>query len=187
MTTGPSNTARLSVEDWLQAGYTILAADGLEALKLDRLCTALGVTKGSFYWHFKDMATYRSALLTAWADLHDRERSSFGGSRDVPARERLAAMMTALLGERQWNLERAMREWARTDAAVADSVRAADAKVREAVRAAFEDAGFLGEDAEVRANATFAAGIGFLHLSDGPPDRGSARQREQFLDLMLRR
>ena len=47
---------RLSVDDWLQAGYTLIAEDGLQALKIDRLCAGLGVTKGSFYWHFPDMA-----------------------------------------------------------------------------------------------------------------------------------
>lgn len=187
MASGTSNTQRLSIDDWLQAGYAILAAEGLEALKLDRLCTRLGVTKGSFYWHFKDMGSYRTALLTAWAELHDRERSGFGAGTDVPPRRRLADMMTALLGEQQWNLERAMREWARTDAAAADSVRAADARVRAAVRAVFDDAGFSGAEADMRANATFAAGIGFLHLSGGPPDARAAAQREQFLDLMLAR
>lgn len=51
---------RLSVDYCIQAGYALPADDGLEALKVDRLCTRLGVTKGSFYWHFKDMAGYRA-------------------------------------------------------------------------------------------------------------------------------
>ena len=42
---------RLSVDDWIQAGYAILAAKGMNALEIDRLCGQLGVTKGSFYWH----------------------------------------------------------------------------------------------------------------------------------------
>ncbi|PRC48969.1 TetR family transcriptional regulator, partial [Mycobacterium sp. ITM-2017-0098] len=100
-------------------------------------------------------------------------------------RERLAQMMASLLGERQWTLERAMREWARTDPVVAESVRAADHRVLAAVRQAFLDAGFESDDAEMRANATFAAGIGFLHLSGAPPNARSTEQRERFLDLML--
>ena len=56
--TSPPN--RLSVEDWIQAGYAILAEEGIKALKIDRLCQCLGVTKGSFYWHFTDMAGYRA-------------------------------------------------------------------------------------------------------------------------------
>ncbi len=80
MSTGASNGPRLSADDWIEAGYAILAEGGLDALKLDRLCTRLGVTKGSFYWHFTDMAGYRAALLMAWAQLHDRARSAFVAS-----------------------------------------------------------------------------------------------------------
>jgi len=94
-------------------------------------------------------------------------------------------MMSSLVGERQWTLERAMREWARTDPSVAQTVHAADHLVLSAVRRAFLDAGFDADDAEVRANATFAAGIGFLHLSDAPPSAPVAAQRERFLDVML--
>lgn len=80
-----------------------------------------------------------------------------------------------------------MREWARSDDAVADSVRAADRRVLAAVRTAFEDYGFDADDAELRANATFAVGIGFLHLSGRAPDPRQAAQSERFLDLMLAR
>jgi AcrR family transcriptional regulator len=181
-----TRASRLSVDDWVQAGYGILADDGLEALKLDRLCTRLGVTKGSFYWHFTDMASYRAAVVEAWSQLRDHDRSHFGDLGHLPPRERLAQMMASLLGERHWNLERAMREWARTDPAVAESVRASDHQVLTSVRQAFRDAGFTGEDADMRANATFAAGIGFLHLFREAPDPRLAAQRNRFLEVMLR-
>jgi AcrR family transcriptional regulator len=174
---------RLSIDDWIQAGYALVADDGLEALKVDRLCARLGVTKGSFYWHFKDIAAYRAALVRAWGELRDLDRSHFGDLGHLAPRERLAQMMASLLGERQWTLERAMREWARTDPLVAESVKAADHLVLRAVRQTFHDAGFDGDDADVRANATFAAGIGFLHISDAPPGGDIGR----FLDLMLTR
>jgi hypothetical protein len=80
-----------------------------------------------------------------------------------------------------------MREWARTDDAVAASVRAADRRVLDAVRQAFIDYGFDPDDAALRANATFAAGVGFLHLSGSKPDARGAEARERFLDLMLKR
>lgn len=187
MTSEPASSGRLAADDWIQAGYALLADDGIQALKLDRLCSRLGVTKGSFYWHFKDMAGYRAALVRAWAELRDHDRSDFGAVAHVPPRERLARMMATLRSERQWTLERAMREWARTDPAVAASVRAADQRVVAAVRAAYRDAGFDEDEADMRANATFAAGVGFLHISDAPPSERLAAQQESFLDLMLTR
>ncbi len=43
MATRESGSTRLSVDDWLQAGYTILAEDGLQSLKIDRLCAPMGI------------------------------------------------------------------------------------------------------------------------------------------------
>lgn len=178
--------SRLSVDDWVQAGFGILADQGLKALTIDRLCRRVGATKGSFYWHFTDMAAYRAALVGAWATLRDEDREHFDELQALPPRQRLLEMMTALVSPRHWMLERAMREWARSEPNVAAAVRDSDRRVVAAVRRAFLDHGFGDEDADVRANATFAAGIGFLHLSGAQPDARLARGRERFLDVMLR-
>lgn len=175
-------TSRLSVDDWIQAGYALLADEGLPALKIDRLCSRLGVTKGSFYWHFTDMATYRAALIQSWAEQRGEEPDD----SDRPPRERLSTMITALVSPRHWKLERTMREWARTDRNVAAGVDAADRRVQSRVRQAFVDLGFDVPDAELRAATTFAAGIGFLSLAGAKPRPLTAGQRERFLDLMTR-
>lgn len=181
-----ATSSRLSVDDWIQAGFAILAEEGISALKIDRLCSRLAVTKGSFYWHFSDIAGYRATLIQAWGELRDDDRRHFADLALSPPRERLSRMMSSLLSARHWTLERAMREWARTDDAVAASVRAADQRIVDAVRQAFVDDGFDRDDADLRANATFAAGIGFLHLSGQTPNARGAARRERFLDLMLR-
>nr|WP_090281521.1 TetR/AcrR family transcriptional regulator [Mycolicibacterium komanii]CRL78044.1 transcriptional regulator [Mycolicibacterium komanii] len=181
----PARTPRLSVDDWIQAGYEILAEQGIKALKLDALCGRVGATKGSFYWHFTDMAGYRSALVRAWGEVRDDDRRHFTALSDLPPRERLSRMMSALVDARHRTLERAMREWARTDEEVAAGVRASDRRVLEAVRQAFIDDGFDPEEADLRANATFAAGIGFLHLSGSKASAKAAARRERFLDIML--
>src|SRR5262249_41998165 len=110
-----STTSRLTVDDWVRAGFAIVAEEGITALKIDRLCTRLAVTKGSFYWHFSDIAGYRKTLREAWSELRDEDRSHFGELTHLPPRQRLSQMMSTLLSARHWTLERAMREWARTD------------------------------------------------------------------------
>lgn len=184
---GPAASNRLSVDDWIQAGFAILAEEGIKALKIDRLCSRLSVTKGSFYWHFTDIAAYRAALVQAWGELRGDDRHNLGKLAGLPPRERLAEMMSSLVSPRHWTLERAMREWARTDEAAAASVRAADMRVLAAVRQAFLDYGFDAEQAELRAGATFAAGVGFLHLAGPQPSERAAAAREGFLDIMLKR
>lgn len=180
-----TSSSRLTVDDWIQAGYATLAEEGIKALKIDRLCSRLGVTKGSFYWHFSDMTGYRAALVAAWGELRDDDRRHVGDLANAPPRDRLSQMMASLVSAHHWRLERAMREWARTDDRVARSVRAADQRVLDAVRQAFLDYGFDAAAADLRANATFAAGIGFLHLSGPTPNARAAARREGFLDIML--
>ncbi|MHA7665039.1 TetR/AcrR family transcriptional regulator [Mycolicibacterium sp. HS_4_1] len=176
---------RLGIDDWLAAGYAILAEEGLKALKIDRLCTRLGVTKGSFYWHFDNIAAYRTALIQGWSELRDADRSQIEEIDALAPRDRLVRMMNSLVSPRHWTLERAMREWARSDQAVAESVRAADRRILAAVRRAFEDYGFDADEAELRADATFAVGIGFLHLAGDAPHPRLAARSARFLDLML--
>ena len=94
-------------------------------------------------------------------------------------------MMTALTSSQHWMLERAMREWARTDAVAAANIRAADRRLLKTVANAYADYGFSPNDAKLRAELTFAAGIGLLHLAGSAAQAQRAAQRERFLDLML--
>src|ERR1700722_4398472 len=94
-----ATNSRLSVDDWVQEGFRVLAEDGVKALTLGHLCTRLGVTKGSFYWHFSDMTASRPALVDTWAVVRDEDRS-FDALAAQPPRERLSRVMTALGGAR---------------------------------------------------------------------------------------
>ena len=70
--------ARRSVGDWIRAGYDIMAEEGLKAMTIDRLCRRLGVTKGSFYWHFTDMKAYRATLVESTGPVAAASRVSDG-------------------------------------------------------------------------------------------------------------
>jgi AcrR family transcriptional regulator len=180
-----ARSTRLSVEDWLQAGYALLAEQGVRALKVERLCQQVGVTRGSFYWHFTDMDGYRAALVESWNTFLERDRRSLAELDALPPRERLSAMMIALVRPQHWMLERAMREWARTDAVAAANIREADRRLLRSVTKAYSDYGFSSADAKLRAELTFAAGIGLLHLASSAGQAQKAAQHERFLDLML--
>jgi AcrR family transcriptional regulator len=175
---------RLAVDDWIQAGFALLADGGPDALRVDRLCERLGVTKGSFYWHFADLPAYRTALLEAWGSLQDQDRQRFEKSPDVEPRQRLRYMMGAVVRPQQWALERAMRVWALTDDAVAEYVRKSDGRVLRAVYQAFIDLGFEPDEAGVRSAAFFGAGMGVLHGSD--PGDAPMELQERFLDFVVR-
>ncbi|OBF63670.1 TetR family transcriptional regulator [Mycobacterium sp. 852002-50816_SCH5313054-b] len=180
-----ARSPRLSVETWLEAGYALLAEDGVRALKVDRLCQQAGVTRGSFYWHFEDMDSYRAKLVESWNTFLDKDRQSLSDLEALPPRKRLSAMMIALVSPQHWMLERAMREWARTDPVAAANIRAADRRLLRTVTKAYADYGFSPADAKLRAELTFAAGIGLLHLAGSAAEAQKAAQHERLLDLML--
>jgi AcrR family transcriptional regulator len=177
--------SRRSVADWLQAGYTLLAEQGVRALKIETLCQQVGVTRGSFYWHFEDMDSYRAALVESWNAVLKNDSHDLAELDTLPPRERLSAMVTALTSPQHWMLERAMREWARTDPVAAANIRAADRRLLRSVTKAYADYGFDLKDAKLRAELTFAAGIGLLHLAGSAAQAQKAAQRERLLDLML--
>ncbi len=62
--------ARTRREDWVERGFAVLREGGEAALKIERLCTELGRTKGAFYHHFVDVEDYTDALLSAWEDTN---------------------------------------------------------------------------------------------------------------------
>ncbi|OBC00329.1 TetR family transcriptional regulator [Mycobacterium sp. 852002-40037_SCH5390672] len=178
-------STRLSAEDWLEVGYTVLAHEGVRALKVERLCQQAGVTRGSFYWHFEDIERYRAALVESWNKFLERDRQALTQLEALPPRERLSALTETLVSPKYWVLERAMREWARLDTVAAENIRAADRLLLRTVIKAYCDYGFSYEDAKLRAELTFAAGIGLLHLTSSAEQARSVAQRERFLAVML--
>ncbi|MFW0788129.1 TetR/AcrR family transcriptional regulator [Gordonia sp. CPCC 205333] len=182
----PRTPGPLSADDWLAVGYRLLAEDGIAALKIDRLCERAGVTRGSFYWHFATIASFRTALVESWTRALTAERDFVDGIGDLDPRPRLSTMIEWLLGDEKWLLERSMREWARHDEALAAAVGRADLRVWKAVARAFADHGFDAEQASLRADLTFSAGIGSMHLA-GTSRMRTASRLDELLDLLLRR
>jgi AcrR family transcriptional regulator len=88
---------RLSREDWAKAGYQALCSRGLSAVAVEPLARRLGVTKGSFYWHFADRDALLVAVFERW-ELGERERldAAAGGS---DARAELVALLGSFVDE----------------------------------------------------------------------------------------
>src|SRR5947209_6670881 len=60
---------QLTAKDWLDEGLKTLAGSGFTALKAEPLAKAMGVSRGSFYWHFKDIGAYHAAILKHWREV----------------------------------------------------------------------------------------------------------------------
>src|SRR5947209_9792132 len=108
----PDMTEQLSAEDWIKQGLKTLATDGFTALKADPLAKAMGVSRGSFYWHFADLGAFHAAVLKRWREIAAEQIIA-----DVEAAsdEPLEALLRRSFGARL-DLERAVRNWSAFDA-----------------------------------------------------------------------
>lgn len=120
---------RLGPEDWLQAGLEALADHGPLALKAEHLARAMGTTKGSFYWHFKDLDDYQRRLAQHWARIA-RHAVISARTADLKPAEKLQSLAGLFHVAPETGggarLEPAIRAWARSDATVSDVVAEID-------------------------------------------------------------
>jgi len=123
----PKPSGRLDAEAWIEAGFDALAENGVEAIRVERLAKRMGVTKGSFYWHFKDRQSLLEAMLQSW-----RQRATLGiihrleSSNESP--ETRLKHLIALTRSHQAHpnrgadLEMAIRMWAKQDEQAASCI-----------------------------------------------------------------
>jgi AcrR family transcriptional regulator len=175
---------QLSAKDWLDLGLKTLADSGFTALKAEPLAKAMGVSRGSFYWHFKDIGAYHAAILKHW--------------RDVAAEQIIANLDAAskhdnpllLLLRRSFSskpaLENAVRTWATLDPMARTAVQTTDRRRLDYVASLFERSGLTPEVARARAQIFYWAFLGFA-LSDKPlPKARHNAVLEELLRMALR-
>lgn len=156
-------TEQLSADDWIEAGLKALAKSGFTALKADPLAKAMGVSRGSFYWHFADLGAFHAAVLKRWREIAaEQVIADVEAASDEP----LKALLRRSFGARL-ELERAVRNWAAFDAAAQGEVRAIDRRRLDYIEGLLERRGLAPATAQARAQILYWTFLGFA-LS-GPP------------------
>ena len=155
---------RLTKSDWIAHGLRTLAKDGAGALKVGPMAAALKVSRGSFYWHFRDIADFRSQLLQSWQEI-----STDQVIQDLDARQgepdRLKHLMRQAFGGTR-KLDRAIRSWAADDEDVARIVAAVDGRRVARIAGLLAEAGVDGERALHRAAFLYWAYLGQAVVMD---------------------
>ena len=181
-------SARLSINDWITAGLELLGEEGIGGVKIQKLCERLGVTKGSFYWHFTDLDAFLGAMAKHYEDGARIFRDQFTAMARQDAAKTLRDSVLFSFDNQVGRIERAMRDWARTDARAKEAIDASDRLGFAAIAESFELLGFTPEEADIRAKTLFYAGVGFgdvgPHLGD---QRDPHRQLALMLELLTRR
>ena len=169
---GPNETARrsrgharLSAVDWERGALEMISEQGVGALAIEALARRLGVTKGSFYWHFKTREMLLAAALSRWEADDERElQQHIDAAADEP-RERLRALFRWVSGETQSHRIYAALLQALDHPLVKPMMTRVSQRRMDLLMLAFRQAGLGGEDARNRARLTYAAYVGFLQLN----------------------
>ncbi|MEH2586264.1 TetR/AcrR family transcriptional regulator [Bradyrhizobium sp. AZCC 1721] len=171
---------QLAAKDWLDQGLKTLATRGFTALKAEPLAKAMGVSRGSFYWHFADIGAFHAAILARW---HEVAAEQIIANVEAASKDEnpLALLLRRVFGERLM-LERAVRTWASVDPAARAAVQAIDRRRLGYVEGLLAQSGLSTDVARARAQILYWAFLGFA-LSDQPLPK--ARQ-EAVVDELVR-
>lgn len=167
----------LTSTDWIQAAFRALAADGPNAIRAEAIARDLKVSKGSFYWHFKDVPALKQQMLTHWQDKATEAIISYVEAASGPPREKLKRLVevstgtdTSAYGGVQ--VEAAIRDWARYDDIARAVLKSVDQRRIAYVEGLFSDCGYEPPDCRSNALALYGGLIGLEALSvHSPIDR----------------
>jgi AcrR family transcriptional regulator len=135
--TAKTNRVMLDRDAWIKGAIAILAEHGPERLRVEVLAKRLGVTKGSFYWHFKDRHDLQGAVLEYWKDgrIRDiRKQTQASPGAEAEALLHTIEVYSSARNRKGIAIEAAVRDWARRDPQAVAVVEEVDA---ERLRCAF--------------------------------------------------
>ncbi|MGJ5813477.1 TetR/AcrR family transcriptional regulator [Paludibaculum fermentans] len=175
----------LSPTDWLKHGLSALAAGGPRALRAEVLARELGVSRGSFYWHFQSLDDFHAQLLSFWThvavdkmiDLHERAAAS-------PQSRLKAIVLHAFTTDLRF--ERAMRAWSLEAERVATALAQIDARRTAYLSRLLRAAGHDQKSAAARARLMYTAFVGFV-VRPSPADARGEQLANFIVSTLLKR
>jgi len=181
----PARTS-LTPDDWIESATVLLVDQGIDAVRVDVLARILGVTRGSFYWHFKDRDDLLKSVLNAWRDAATEQVTERFEKKNADPRSLIKELISLPFrgrsAERAARIELAIRAWARRDPMARQAVDDADARRISYQAQCFSALGFPIAEARARAFALYAYEVGESLLSN----QGSAAQKSERSALVER-
>lgn len=184
--TGRKKADRLSAGDWLDATLEVLSEVGLSGIAVEPLARRLGVTKGSFYWHYGSRDELVGAALQRWEERGTSARFAELDRLEDP-RERLSALLTrAMEDDATLALDFAVQVSA-DDPVIAPFVRRADQVAVDWFTGVYEEMGLDAEDAHSWALLAHSAYVGFLRiLRTDPGSVPAGHERRRHAEFVFR-
>ncbi len=159
---------RLEKLDWLELALKTLAEESVDKVLVVPLAKKLGVTKGSFYWHFKSRDEFLMEVLALWRERATRRIIDIVNARSDDPAERLAYLFKIAVQTKYespgGSLELAIRAWARLDPQARRVVALVDDERLDYLTEQYVQLGFTEDEARTRAlmQYSFSTGNGIV-------------------------
>lgn len=167
---------KLGRQDWVKAALETFIEKGIEAVKVDVLAKSLKITRGSFYWHFKNLDDLLTAIIQEWQAVDTenvmQQIETIGGT---PSQQLLHLLEIAAKDDNR--LEKAMRIWAIHDVRAMASIEQVDKQRLEYLQNLFLKIGCSQSDAALRAQVTYSVKLGWVVIA---PPRTPSERLEQI-------
>jgi AcrR family transcriptional regulator len=184
--------SKLGRQDWVKMGLAVLAESGVEAVRVEPLAKRMRVTKGSFYWHFKDRNDLLEALLAEWVEIDTHSIIERVNQIDADPKTKLLRLFELAIaddgltpGLADGTLEKAIRAWATSDVKVAAVLEQVDQQRLDYTKNLFLEMGFSEAEALARARLAYYSLVGefTIGVRTNQADR-LAMIRQQYAILM---
>jgi AcrR family transcriptional regulator len=158
----PARIVALQPDNWIRAAQARLAGQGVESVRVEVLARDLGVSKGSFYWHFRDRSELLEKLLARWGD---GELEWLNSGDQAGAATRWANFIERTSDPGRMRMEVALHAWARGDEGVATRVAAIEKRKAHLIADVLRDVGFTQTAADSGAEVVLLICLGWLDRS----------------------
>ena len=183
-----TSRSSLTPDTWIDAATQVLVDQGIDHVRVDVLATQLGVTRGSFYWHFRDREDLLRRVLQAWrtrsTDALTRRLQGSRGEPQAQLRDVISLPHRGRAAVRAARIELAIRAWARRDSMAREAVDEADASRIDYHRQIFEALDFVPEEAKLRAFVLYSCEVA-ESLLHGQGQGADHRARQDFLQALM--
>lgn len=141
---------RVSKKQWLTKALDRLASRGVEAVKIERLAKALGISRSGFYWHFKNRQDLLKHLLDYWVSEYTGVVTDNPDVIKLEPKKRLLTTMEMIRDKQLTKYDLAMTSWAKLDSNVRKVIDNVVNMRLDYLRTIFAELGFKGDELEMR-------------------------------------
>ncbi len=173
---------RFKIDDWLSEALEALVREGPEVISIQRLCGYLGVSRGSFYWHFKNRDDFVEKLVHFWINKTTNAIADAVQDLDGTPSDKLLFLAKQIIESNATRYEISIRAWASLNPIAAAAVKRADRVRYNTVKGLFAAIGFSGNELEMRTR-TFVV---YYSLEEAISVRESKKDRMASIELRHR-